>query len=373
MKKHMTTKPKKILCVSVSVGSGHVRAGDAIAKALRAKGHTVTHLDMMDYVSGAYKAAMVRAYGMLVKQAPSVWGLIYNGTNSDVDHSQIAKVSNRLADLNASKFIKKVREISPEYVIGTHYLPTQAIAMHRQELGITTPVSLVLTDYDKHSFLISPHIDHYFVATSKMQFKLTEAGIPANHVTVSGIPIDSAFFVPFDQKMLKKEHGYTPGNPLFLVLGGGGGMANLTQIVETLFRLPYQASVVAVAGNNTTLKEELLALSAPSHIQYTALGWTNELDVYMKMADVVITKPGGMTTTECITLRKPIIAIQPIPGQEEHNAEFILERGFGVAARSLSDLLYYLTKEKDTLGHGYESYPFLPKTSVDVIIEKLLL
>jgi processive 1,2-diacylglycerol beta-glucosyltransferase len=366
----MITQPKKILCVSVSAGAGHVRAAEAMVAALQAKGYEALHLDMMNYMSSPYKA-MVRSYSVLIKQAPSVWGLIYHSTNKDDEHPQFSKLTNRLADLNASKFLAAVKQFSPDHVIGTHYLPVQAITMHREELGLKTPTSLILTDYDKHSLLLSASVDQYFVATEKMKFKLVESGIPENHVAVSGIPIDPIFYESFDQVALKEAHGYDGQTPVYLTLSGGLGTVNLKKVVETLFRLPHKATIIAVAGTNAALAKELALLTPPPHIRYTAFGWTNSLHTYMKMADVVITKPGGLTTTECIALKKPMIAIQPIPGQEEHNAEYILEQGYGVVARSLADLLYYMTYEKDTIGQGYQKNTDPEIQSSETIISHL--
>ncbi len=371
--KYMIHKPKKILCVSVSAGSGHVRAAEALVQECRDQGIEAEHIDMMDYVPGPYKAAIVRTYSILLKQAPSMWGLLYEGTNALSSNSRIAKLSEKLADMNVSRFLQKIKDIAPTDIISTHLLPAKIIGMHRTELHIETPVHLVVTDYDTHSFIISPHIDHYFVATKKMKLKLIEAGVPETHVSLSGIPIDKKFFAPYSTKELKRKEGYSESDPLFLFLSGGEGLINPTRAVQSLFRLPYKATIIAIAGKNKELEHELRSLTPPEHIRYESIGWTNEIEIYMRMAQVIISKPGGLTTTECIVLKKPLIAIQPIPGQEEKNTEFILEMGYGVVARSLSDLMYYLSEKKDTLGWGYEKEKKNPlQNGAKRIIESVL-
>ncbi len=369
----MSSPQKKILCVSVSVGAGHVRAAEAIVARARALGIEATHIDMMDHVSKAYKTAFTRSYTLLIKQAPQVWGLIYNSTNKEKKDSHWSRLSKRFSHVNTKAFLRHVQEYAPTHIIGTHYLPTQTLGNDRPDFLKEVPISLVLTDYDKHALFVSNDINQFFVATEKMQFKLIEAGLKESQIIVSGIPINTSFYEPYSAHALKKAYGYDPEVQTILVLSGGEGLIDLTKIVETLFRLPKKTTIIAVAGKNTVLAQKLNAMSPPPHIHLTALGWTDELESYMKMADIIITKPGGLTTSECIVLQKPILAIQPIPGQEEHNVEFILEHGYGVVARSLSDLLYYIGQKPEALGHGYTApkgtKPLLP--AVDTILSSL--
>lgn len=334
---------KKVLLISASAGSGHVRAAQALeqtAQQFFSTAMEVTHIDMMEYVALPVKTA-IKSYDIMVKQMPELWGFLYKKSDNIERMDQFRKLTNVLNRINATKLYTYVAEYKPDVIVCTHFLPAQALFAAPEKYKVSAPICMVMTDYDKHNLLMMDGLAHYFVATEKMKHKMVYEGIAQDDISVTGIPVDPLFYEPINKQALQKSHHIPENQPVILVLSGGYGLAHTDEIIPALFELKQPTTIIAIAGHNKALLKSLEELDAPSHITLNAIGWTDAIHEYMTLADAIVTKPGGLTTSECIALGKPIIAIQPIPGQEEQNAEFILENGHGVIAHSRHDVLYY--------------------------------
>ena len=359
---YMTEKKKKIAIISVSTGSGHVRAAQAIFNVAQKFYPEIEaeHINMMDYVSATLKNSIVESYDIIAKQLPELWGFFYKKTDRPKISEYIPKFISIFHQGNTGKFFKYINQFNPDHILCTHFLPIYAIGVMQKKNNTTKSVSLLMTDYHTHFLQKSPIVSHYFVSTKKMSWKLTQKGVPAQNITISGIPIDPSFYQDKNNNELKKSYNADNGKKNILVLSGGQGLVKIDGIITTLFKTKQKINIFAVAGNNRKLKKSLEKLIPPENINLNVIGWTDKMDEYMRIADLIITKPGGLTTTECVALQKPIIAVSPIPGQEEYNAEYILENNLGVIAQSYDDLLYYVENENDF---------FAPKPA-NVLMEK---
>ncbi len=335
---------KKVLVVSLSAGSGHVRAAKAVLQTAKQNfggDIVISHIDFKDFIALPFKKALIDSYDLLVKQAPDVWGFLYNKTNSPKVSSQIKKLGKSLEKLNTSKFIKHIEQIKPDYVLFTHFLPAD-IYSATQKSNSLPPFGVIVTDYGLHELWISEGAKDYFVATKKMASGLELRDIPKSSIHSTGIPVDPIFYKNESkiklQKILDIDNGFKP----ILVLSGGSGLTDLSLIIKSLCTSNKKLHIFAICGNNTKLQKKLNTIKTPDNIMLTVLGWTDHIDLYIKACDLVIGKCGGMTTTECMVTKTPIIAIDPIPGQEEQNAIFILENKLGFIAKSKEDILYYL-------------------------------
>ncbi len=365
---------KKLLLVSVSAGSGHVRAAEAIKKTA-VKNYpelTVDHIDMMNYVSRPMRAAILDAYELMAVQLPELWRFVYKKTNAPTQSRAIRELTRILNLTNAGKFFRFLAAYKPDHIMATHFLPAHALINAPKKFALNSIPSLLMTDYDKHGLLMSPGMSHYFVSTKKMRWKMRQAGIADEKITVSGIPIDPVFYENKSVSALKKQYHATDEKKIALVLSGGQGLAKLHDIIITLAESIQPLIIFAVAGKNESLKNKLSALRVPPRHALHIIGWTDSIDDYIRIADCVITKPGGLSTTECIVLGKPIISISPIPGQEEHNAEYILENGFGVVAHAPDDLLYYLEQPTESLAPGYARQKKQTERPAEIILKTIL-
>jgi processive 1,2-diacylglycerol beta-glucosyltransferase len=152
---------------------------------------------------------------------------------------------------------------------------------------------------------------------------------------------------------LRQKYDIAPDAFTVLLLSGGHGLVKIDHILEAVADSDIPMTIVSIAGNNERLRKKLAKISLPPHITSRVVGWTDAIDEYMRLSDVVITKPGGVTTSECIALQKPMIIIRPIPGQEECNSDYILESGYGVLARTIADIHYALSQRPDAIAPGY--------------------
>lgn len=369
----MSTHKKHLLLISVSAGAGHVRAAEAIKKTAlvtHPDAH-VTHIDMMEYVTKTMRRLIVGSYDLMVKQLPELWGFIYKTTNQTVQRERYEELTALVNRMNATKFYQKVIELNPDAILCTHYLPVSALLKAPAKYDIKAPLSLLMTDYDKHALVMQPGLSTYFVSNDKIRWKMTHAGIPPHKIILSGIPIDPVFYMDKSREGLHRLYHLPAERKTILVLSGGHGMKRIDEIVTTLTTLGEPLSIIAIAGKNEKLLARLERLPVPNHIHFVPVGWTDTMDEYMRLADIIISKPGGLTTSECLVLGKPLIAIDPIPGQEEANAEYITWTGTGVVARSAEDILYYISTPL-SLWYQPTRLPALSPRAADVILGTLL-
>ncbi len=359
---------KKLLLISVSNGSGHVRAAEAVRKTMQQlhPDVTVEHIDMVDYIRLPMKTAVVKSYDLMIKQMPELWGFLYHKTDNATVTNKYHHLSKLMHRMNAIPLYEKITSFQPDYILCTHFLPAQAIFDAPKKYAYHGKLGAVMTDYYNHSFLVHTQIDQYFVATPKLKWLLEQRGIDQEKVTASGIPVDPIFYEKKSILELRTKHGFKPNEHVILVLSGGQGLAKIDNILTELFSLTQPVTLVAIAGSNVALQKKLAKLKAPKHISVRTIGWTNEIDEYMRLADVVITKPGGMTTSECVVLGKPIVAIQPIPGQEEYNAEYILQHHYGQVAHGPHDLVYAV---EQALEHPQKNKTAAPESASRCIAE----
>jgi processive 1,2-diacylglycerol beta-glucosyltransferase len=191
------------------------------------------------------------------------------------------------------------------------------------------------------------------------------------NVIVSGIPLDPVFYQEKNKLELRKTYGIPEKQKTFVAISGGQGLTALERIIKELFSAKEPTTIIAIAGDNKILENRLKKLEPPKHIKLIILGWTNKIDDYLRLADVVISKPGGVTTTECVTLGVPMLAVQPLPGQEEENIEYLLENRYGVVARNPEDLLFYISEKPEAIAPGLQNKA-PAKASAEIILQTLL-
>ena len=192
---------------------------------------------------------------------------------------------------------------------------------------------------------------HYFVALDETRAHLEELGIPAERITVSGIPIDPAFAVPKDRRGDARQVRLRQDGVVILISAGGFGVGKIDALITALLRLRHQAQIVAICGRNEELKAQLDRLAAGlaprSRVALKVVGYTTAMDEYMAAADLVVGKPGGLTTSEALARGLVFVVVSPIPGQEERNADHLLEEGAAIRCNNLPVLAYKIDRLLD--------------------------
>jgi processive 1,2-diacylglycerol beta-glucosyltransferase len=333
----------KILLLSVSAGAGHVRAAEALRACAEIELPDVQalHLDVMDYASTAFRKLYTDAYIKLVNKHPALWGMLYQMTADARTDATMHKMRRLIERLNTRALRKRIAEFAPDAIVCTHFLPAE-ILMHEIRRGrLDVPVWVQVTDFDLHRMWVIPHMTGYFAANEEIAFRMRAVGMAAATVHVTGIPIMPAFSQPPKRDECAREFGLDPQQRILLLMGGGAGVGNLEQVAASLLALEVgDFQLIVLAGKNAAALTALqnLARQYPSRLFPQA--FTQHIERLMACADLVITKPGGLTSSECLAMGTPMIVHSPIPGQEERNADYLLEQGAALKAVDAVGLQY---------------------------------
>jgi processive 1,2-diacylglycerol beta-glucosyltransferase len=333
----------KVLVLSASAGAGHVRAAQAVEHALLEMhvARAVRHVDTLDYTNKLFRRLYSKAYIDLVNNAPEVLGWLYDQLDKPWKNER-----RRLAldKLNTRPFVKLLKDYQPEIVVCTHFLPAEIISWLRAKERLSCRQVIVITDFDIHALWLCHHYEHYFVALDETREHLMKLGIPSAKLTVSGIPIDPVFSRLKDKQEMRRKHKLEPDRTTILVSAGGFGVGSIEHLMKPLLELRHRAQVISVCGRNEEMKkkvDELAARLPPgSNVSVKAVGYTTEMDELMAASDIVLGKPGGLTTSEALACGLVFVIVNPIPGQEERNSDHLLEEGVAIRCNNLPVLAY---------------------------------
>ena len=338
---------KKVLLLSASAGAGHTRAAQAIERALaeRQAAEEVRHVDALHYTNKLFRTLYSKAYLEMVNRAPDALGWLYDRLDRPWENER-----RRLAldKLNARPFIKMVEQYQPDIAICTHFLPAEIISWLKAKGRVTMPQAVVVTDFDAHALWLCHYYEQYFVALDETRAYLAALGIEAGKIATTGIPIDPAFARPRDKREARENLRLNPDRTTLLVSAGGFGVGPMQQILRALLPMRHPAQVIAICGRNEELKREVEALArelpATHPLSLTPVGYTTRMDEYMAASDILLGKPGGLTTCEALAAGLVFVILNPIPGQEERNSDHLLENGAAIRCNNLPVLAYKLDR-----------------------------
>ena len=334
----MKAKPR-VLLLSATSGAGHVRAAQALEKAFLARGDcTVEQIDALHYVSKLFQRVYDKAYISMVRRAPELMGLLYERTDQPWQHSRPRLALDRL---NTGPMIRLLKRVQPDLCVATHFLPAEIIAWLIAKKKLLARNAIVVTDYDVHAMWLCRTVDRYYVAMEEAAQYLANVGIPRKTICVTGIPIDPVFAVPLPLVEARKHLGLDAEATVILISAGGYGLGPIEQLVKELLELQRPWQIVAIAGKAEKTRKRLDELSKSANKlpsgapRLRAVGFTTEMDKYMAAADLLVGKAGGLTTSEALARALPMALIEPIPGQEERNADHLLEAGAAIRCNNL--------------------------------------
>lgn len=330
----ITENKPKIAILSVSAGAGHVRAAQALQAAAERwyPGVETVHVDLLELVPKLFKTVYADTYIKVVERHPAFWGYLYDKSDRERVDSALSRLRIAIERLNTQKLKKVLAEIDPDHIICTHFLPAQLLSGKIARGSFNRPVWVQVTDFDVHALWIHPHISGYFAAHEEVAWRMAERGIPADRIRVTGIPIMPVFGEERERAVCAAEFGLDPARTTLLMMSGGAGVGGIETLAERLLQLEGDFQLVALAGKNTTLLAELKELATLHPGRLFPMGFTRVIERIMAASDLAITKPGGLTTSECLAVGMPMIVVSPIPGQEERNADFLLENGAAMKA-----------------------------------------
>jgi len=328
---------KKVLLLYITVLSGHHHAAVAVEKAIGilSPETVVKTINCFNYTNPILEKIIVRTYSGIIKRTPEVWEYLY-------DNPKLVKKTQRFKDLihryNSSKMKSLIGEFEPDVIVCTQAFPCGMVADYKTSFNRDIPLVGILTDFHPHSYWIYEAVDRYVVASELTKAKLVENGIEPERICVLGIPIDLGFNARPETDKLFKNLRLVKGPKTVLIMGGSRGIGPIRRMVMALDRTDSDVQIIVVSGQNAKLYSYFAAKSRRFKKKVVVTKYAENINELMSISDMIITKPGGLTVSEALAKGLPIVIINPIPGQEAKNTQFLTQHRVALRAKNESDL-----------------------------------
>jgi processive 1,2-diacylglycerol beta-glucosyltransferase len=342
--------PRRILIMSAAVGGGHLRAAEAVELAVRELDPSaqVRNVDILTLTNAAFRRVYGKLYLDIVNRAPHVLGYFYDLLDRPTSTRRFSDRLRILVEkLNLGKFLQLLHEEPWDIVISTQFLAAEIISGLRKKQKLHIPQFTVTTDFETHRMWVNQPCDHYFTATEEGAVHLQNWDVPAKDVSVTGIPIHPVFSRPKERSACLHRQGLRGDRPIVLQLAGGFGVGPMEKLFREVLQIDRPLEIVVVCGRNEKLLAKLAAIAPPPRHHVKVFGFTKEIDELMQVADVVLTKPGGLTSSEVLARGAAMAIVNPIPGQESRNSDFLLENGAAIKVNNLTTLRFKLSQLLD--------------------------
>jgi processive 1,2-diacylglycerol beta-glucosyltransferase len=330
----------------------------------------------MELVPKLFRTIYTETYIKMIGQHPALWGYLYDKTDRDKIDSSLSRLRSAIENISTGKLKNALDDIAPDHVICTHFLPAQLFSRRIRKGKFFKPVWVQVTDFDVHALWLHRGMSGYFAAHDELAWRMSERGIPAESIHVTGIPIMPAFSGRLSRTECSRELGLDPARKTLLMMSGGGGLGDSVKLAERLLELDGEFQIVALSGRNEKQLKKLKALVAQYPGRLFPTGFTETIERAMAASDLAITKPGGLTSSECLAMGLPMIVVSPIPGQEDRNADFLLEHGVALKACDANALAWrvnLLLKEPERLESMSEKARLLGKPdSARMVLDSVL-
>jgi processive 1,2-diacylglycerol beta-glucosyltransferase len=339
--------PKRILVLSASVGAGHLRAAQAVELALRELDPSaqVNNVDVLTLTNAAFRRIYGKAYLDLVNLAPQLLGIVYDFMDRPrAPRSRRDWMRGAWEKINLARLCDLLECQAWDMIVNTHFLPAEIIACLRKGRKIKTPQMTVTTDFQTHRLWKNEPCDHYTTATDEGAAYLASFGVPQEKISVTGIPIHPVFSRPKDRAQCLNKHGLKGDRPVVLQLAGGFGVGPIARLYDAILQIQQPLEMVVVAGRNEKLRKQLQSVDVPRRHRAQVLGFTSEIDELMCAADLIVSKPGGLTTSEALARGAAMAIVNPIPGQESRNSDYLLESGAAIKINNIATMPLKLSK-----------------------------
>ncbi|MFH1288482.1 MAG: glycosyltransferase [bacterium] len=329
-------KPR-ILLSYVSIGSGHQQAAKAIEKYIKALDAEIGTLCVNSFSFSGFIATNIVSfiYFYIIKLTPELWGCLYDNIwikqKIDIFHSLINWG-------NSIRFYSLIKRFRPSIVVCTQAIPCGIVASLKKRKKVDIPLVAVITDFVAHIYWIYKEVDVYFVATEDTKIKLIKHGISEKKIEVTGIPIDHHFIDSINKKGIFEKEKLSDKVKTILLMGGSKGFGKLEEMVLNLTEIRSSCQIIAIAGNNMKLKKRLEKIAQKRKKSIKVYGYSDNLNELMEISDLIITKPGGLTSSEVLAKGLPMVIVNPIPGQEEGNSRFLVQNGAAVRVDDIKEL-----------------------------------
>ncbi|MCF7888611.1 MAG: UDP-N-acetylglucosamine 2-epimerase, partial [Victivallales bacterium] len=324
-------KKKRILILSGSTGGGHVSAAlsleNCAAKSFSSE-LEVIHIDIIEHMSKVFKKIYADSYNNIIINSPKLYGYLYSMTDHNKDDKSkfiLTKMRYYFEEFFALKLKKIIKKLAPDVIICTHFLPAEHLNNAAKDGKFANKYCVVITDYDVHWLWAQKNMDMFFVATEEEAERLIDKGINSEKIHITGIPIKPDFAVEYDKKETRRKLGLHEDKKTLLIMTGAYGAGRIQEFMEYFMRnVKEDFQAVLITGKNKELFRSLRKYHKEYPNKIKLIRFTKEVHKYMAASDFILSKTGGLTTSECIAMGLPVITVNPIPGQEDRNTNYLL-------------------------------------------------
>jgi processive 1,2-diacylglycerol beta-glucosyltransferase len=334
----------KLLIISSPGGAGHVQVANALTT--KAADYStiaaVRHINIASFLPHTTNTLLFDSYNWSAQFFPLWWRAVYTLTNNSFGtwcYKHLAQILRYIHKQKLQKLDQFIETFQPDWILCTH--PVQRFFLTHSD---TRHIGMVFTDYDAHTAWIQDSRDTLFVPTKDILIQTLRKGAQQTQCVISGIPVHPVFFEEKNTQTLQHNYNIDITKKTVLILTGGHGLYNPTTYIKTLNTSNQPLNIIVIAGKNTYLQKKLQYLTVEKKHSYQIIGWTDSIDEYMRTANHIITKPGGVTISECLVLQKPMILVSPIPGHEEANRRALCHTGVALYAKKSADILNYINR-----------------------------
>lgn len=333
---------RRILFLYLTKHSGHYSAAVAVESAMRQLDGRLESmlLDSFSHANPVLSKVTLRAYLAALKAAPEIWEWMYDNLEFK---KRTAKIRESLNRGNSRKLQKVLNEFRPDAIVCTQAFACGVMASWKRATRRKTPLLVgVLTDFVAHRYWADPDVDLYIAPSEETRQNLIVQGVLPERVTTHGIPTNQRFARSVDRATVIKNLGLKSDLPKILVMGGSLGLGPMKSVIRKLNKLPQPFDIIVVTGKNEELQEQLARKGPKLRHTTKIFGFVENVDELMEIAEMIITKPGGITTAEALVKKLPMIIINPIPGQEAKNTEYLLSKNVAVEAKDAKDVMLFV-------------------------------
>jgi len=330
-------KVKRVLLMYITKVSGHRQATLAIQKGLKELDPSIVAptINGFGYTYPVLEKVVNQAYMSVIKRTPIVWDYMYDNPNIVKKSGSFQKFLHKTSHKKIDRLMKKH---NPDVVVCTQAFPCGMVASYKKAKGINTTLIGVLTDFAPHSYWINEGVNYYIVPSLESKERFVKKGVNPDSIKAYGIPIKPKFATQLDRRPIAHSLGLNHDIPTILVMGGGQGLGPIKKIVKALRAIEMDIQIIVLAGTNKKIIKSLNKQAQKSDKNILVFEYAKNVDELMDLSTIIITKPGGMTTAECLAKGLPMVIINPIPGQEMRNTDFLIKKGVAIRIDKTNDV-----------------------------------
>lgn len=370
-----TYQDRTILLMYITKVSGHRQATMAIQGALRqlAPQAKIPCINGFGYTYPTLEKIINRAYMGMIRRTPQLWDYLYDNPKVVKKSAVFQRFLHRSSHAKLERLFERHQ---PDTVVCTQAFPCGMVADFKRTHNKKILLVGVLTDYAPHSFWINEGVDYYIVPAEDVKDRFIKKGVAPDRIKVYGIPIRMKFASQLDRGPIWQRLGLDPRVPVILIMGGGQGLGPIQEVVQSLMDIPLPLQIIVLTGINKKLTEWLAVIQPTAKHKLVYFEYSKQVDVLMEISTLIITKPGGMTTSESLAKGLPMVIVNPLPGQEMNNTDFLLKKGIAIRIDQAGDVkeeVEYLLKSPERLASMRKAAQENAKPHASLDIARLIL